>query len=186
MTSFYCHIIAMRNGNSLETRAASYCFTCSSQLLAGGFLDDDVDFNKELDAVTSTEEIDDKKKVFKCTMCGKECVSSRGLKRHTTLKHVQEEVTPKEQKKVLIAIDEFMNIVKKCADLCNEDLCLPEDTRKMFSYFDFTPDDAVELWVEKLKPVVEKFHGNAENFKFLWFIARKFTTNQKSLVVILP
>ena len=89
-------------------------------------------------------------------------------------------------KKVLIAIDEFMNIVKKCADLCNEDLCLPEDTRKMFSYFDFTPDDAVELWVEKLKPVVEKFHGNAENFKFLWFIARKFTTNQKSLVVILP
>ena len=55
MTSFYCHIIAMRNGNSLETRAASYCFTCSSQLLAGGFLDDDVDFNKELDAVTSTE-----------------------------------------------------------------------------------------------------------------------------------
>ena len=69
--------------------------------LEGGFLDDDVDFNEELDAVTSTEEIDDKKKVFKCTMCGKECVSSRGLKRHTTLKHVQEEVTPKEQKKCL-------------------------------------------------------------------------------------
>ena len=49
-------------------------------------------------------------------------------------------------KKVLIAIDEFMNIVKKCADSCNEDLCLPEDTRKMFSSFDFTHDDAVELW----------------------------------------
>ena len=32
-------------------------------------------------------------------MYGKECVSSRGLKRHRTLKHVQEEVTPKEQKK---------------------------------------------------------------------------------------
>ena len=114
------------------------------ELLQLGFLDDHVDLNKELDAVTSTEEIDGKKKVFKCTMCGKECVSSRGLKRHTTLKHVQEEVTPKEQKKVLIAIDEFMNIVKKCADSCNEDLCLPEDTRKMFSSFDFTPDDAVE------------------------------------------
>ena len=114
------------------------------ELLQVGFLDDHVDLNKELDAVTSTEEIDGKKKVFKCTMCGKECVSSRGLKRHTTLKHVQEEVTPKEQKKVLIAIDEFMNIVKKCADSCNEDLCLPEDTRKMFSSFDFTPDDAVE------------------------------------------
>ena len=115
------------------------------ELLQLGFLDDHVDLNKELDAVTSTEEIDGKKKVFKCTMCGKECVSSRGLKRHTTLKHVQEEVTPKEQKKkMLIARDEFMNIVKKRADSCNEDLCLPEDTRKMFSSFDFTPDDAVE------------------------------------------
>ena len=110
-------------------------------------------------------------------MCGKkESVSSRGLKRHTTLKHVQEEVTPKEQKKVLIAIDEFMNIVKKCADLSNEDLCLPEYTRKMFSSFDFTPDDAVELWAV-LKPVVEKFHENAENYysTILLVTARKFT-----------
>ena len=40
-------------------------------LLEGGFLDNDVYFNKELDAVTSTEEIDDKEKVFKCTICGK-------------------------------------------------------------------------------------------------------------------
>ena len=56
-----------------------------------------------------------------------------------------------------------MNIVKKYADSCNEDLCLPEDTRKMFPSFDFTPDDAVELWAV-LKPMVEKFHGNAENY----------------------
>ena len=58
-------------------------FTCCSsvELLEGGFKDDDVDFNKELDAVTSTEEIDDKRKFFICTMCGKECVSSRGLKK---------------------------------------------------------------------------------------------------------
>ena len=47
------------------------------ELREGGFLVDDVDFNKELDAVISTEEIDDKKKIFKCNMCGKECVSSR-------------------------------------------------------------------------------------------------------------
>ena len=44
------------------------------ELLEGSFLNDDVDFNKELDDVTSAEEIDDKKKVFKCTLCGKECV----------------------------------------------------------------------------------------------------------------
>ena len=56
-----------------------------------------------------------------------------------------------------------MNIVKKRADTCNEDLCLPEVTRKMFSSIDFTADDAVELWAV-LKPVVEKFHRNAENY----------------------
>ena len=56
-----------------------------------------------------------------------------------------------------------MNIVKICADSCNEDLCLPENTKKMFSSFDFASDDAVELWAV-LKPVVEKFHGNAENY----------------------
>ena len=68
----------------------------------------------------------------------------------------------KRTKEILIAIDEFMNIVKKCVNSCNEDLCLTENTRKMFSSFDFTPDDAVELWAV-LKPVVEKFNGNAEN-----------------------
>ena len=47
------------------------------ELLKGGFLDNGVDFNKELDAATSTEENDDKKKFFKCTVCGKECVFSR-------------------------------------------------------------------------------------------------------------
>ena len=56
-----------------------------------------------------------------------------------------------------------MNIVKNCADSCSEDLCLPEDPRKMFSFFDFTPvDDPVELSAV-LKPVVENFHGNTEN-----------------------
>ena len=96
-------------------------------------------------------------------MCGKVCISSPGLKRHTALNHVQKKITPKEQKKVLIVINEFMNIGKKCADSCNEDLCFPEDIRKTFSSFDFTPGGAVELWVV-LKPVVEKFHGNAENY----------------------
>ena len=39
------------------------------ELLERGFLDDDVDFNKELDAVTSMEEIDDTKKKFLNVLC---------------------------------------------------------------------------------------------------------------------
>ena len=38
----------------------------------------------------------------------------------------------------------------------------------MFSSFDFTPDDAEELWVV-LKPVVEKFHGNAVNYYSIFY-----------------
>ena len=34
---------------------------------------------------------------------------------------------------------------------------------RCFHLFDLTPDDAVELWAV-VKPVVEKFHGNAENY----------------------
>ena len=33
------------------------------------------------------------------------CFFSRGLKRPTTLKHVHEKVTPKEQKNMLVTID---------------------------------------------------------------------------------
>ena len=56
-----------------------------------------------------------------------------------------------------------MNIVKKCAVSYNEELCLLEYIRKMFSSFDFRPDDGIELW-EVVKPVVEKFHEDAENY----------------------
>ena len=51
-----------------------------------------------------------------------------------------------------------MNIVKNCADSCSEDLCLPE---KMFSSFDFTPNDPVEFSAV-LKPVVLNFVENSD------------------------
>ena len=56
-------------------------------------------------------------------------------------------------------------MVKKCAELCSNDLCLPETTRSKFSNdcFSFSNDDAAELW-EKLKQLIEKYKGDAENF----------------------
>ena len=134
------------------------------EMLEGGFLNDDVDFNKQLDAVTSTEEIYDKKKV----VWERVCLFQRIKETHNSETCPGRSYTKRTKKKMLIARDEFMNIVKKRADSCNEDLCLPEDTRKMFSSFDFTPDDAVELWVV-LKPVVEKFHGNAVNYYSIFY-----------------
>ena len=46
------------------------------ELLEGGFLDDDEDFNRELESATTVEENVEGKKVYACEICGKECVSS--------------------------------------------------------------------------------------------------------------
>ena len=46
------------------------------ELLEGGFLDDDEDFNRELESATTVEENVVGKKVYVCEICGKECVSS--------------------------------------------------------------------------------------------------------------
>ena len=45
------------------------------ELLKGGFLDDDEDFNRELESATTAEENVEGKKVYVCEICGKECVS---------------------------------------------------------------------------------------------------------------
>ena len=78
-----------------------------------------------------------------------------------------------------------MNIVKICADSCNEDLCLPENTKKMFSSFDFASDDAVELWAV-LKPVVESFMEMQKTTIQISMIYCKKIYYQKSLMVTLP
>ena len=51
------------------------------ELLEGGFLEDDIDFGRKLDSVMDEGEIEEKG-MFKCEICGKECVSSHGLERH--------------------------------------------------------------------------------------------------------
>ena len=68
------------------------------ELLEGGFLDDDEDFNRELESATIAEENVEGKKVYVCEICGKECVSSRGLNRHETLKHTREGTSKTKEK----------------------------------------------------------------------------------------
>ena len=54
--------------------------------LKRGFLEDDINFGCKLDSVMDEGEIEEKG-MFICEVCGKECVSSRGLKRHRGMKH---------------------------------------------------------------------------------------------------
>ena len=119
------------------------------ELLEGGFLDDDEDFNRELESATTAEENVEEKKIYVCEISGKECVSSRGLKRHETLKHTREgpsktEETPKKTVPSTLQISQFEEIVKECAKLCYADSCLRKDIRNMFGPFEFDRQDPVD------------------------------------------
>ena len=69
-------------------------------------------------------------------------IFSRGFKRHTNLKHVLEEVTPKERKNILITIDKFMNIygekIKNMQIRVMRIHVSQNMPKKMFPSFDFT------------------------------------------------
>ena len=91
---------------------------------------------------------------------GKECVSSRGLKRHQGLKQKNVKALPEKASK--LTASEFSSLVKGCPLLCQQDLCSPEDIRNKFGSFDFTDNNALELW-EYLDPVIEEFQGMLRN-----------------------
>ena len=111
------------------------------QLLDGGFLKDDIDFGNKLDSVMDEGEIKEKG-MFKCKICGKECVSSSGLKRHQRMKHKNGKALSEKVSK--LTASEFSRLVKRCSSICQQDLCLPEDIRSKFGSFDFTDDDTLE------------------------------------------
>ena len=113
------------------------------ELLQAGFLEDDIDFGRKLDSVMDEGEIEEKG-MFKCEICGKECVSSRGLKRHQGMKHKNDKALPEKVSK--LTASEFSSLVKRCSSISQQDLCLPEDVRSKFGSFDFTDDDVLELW----------------------------------------
>ena len=83
-------------------------------MLEGSFLDDDEDFNRELvSGTTAKENVEGKKEVYVCETCAKECVSSRGLKRHETLKHTREGTSKtKENCSSTLQISQFEEIIK--------------------------------------------------------------------------
>ena len=119
-----------------------------------------------------------------------ESASSRRLKNHKTLKHTREgpcKTTDKVKKSVssTIEVSEFQDIVRKCAKICYEDICLTEDTRNLFDPCEFCRQDEVDLW-EILRPVLSKFHGDAEIFNCSFYDLLQDDLLPKNLVVVLP
>ena len=68
------------------------------------------------------------------------------MKRHEQSKHVdQKQSAGGNQSKVLLDLNEFADIVKKCATICLQ-VCLPQDARsQLFEDFEFRVEDAAGL-----------------------------------------
>ena len=106
------------------------------------------DFARKLDSVMDEGEIEEKG-MLKCKICGKDCVSSRGLKRHQGMKHKNDRALPEKVSK--LTASEFYSLLKRCSSIYQQDLRLPKDIRSKFGSFDFTDDDALKLWKYYMK-----------------------------------
>ena len=80
--------------------------------LERGFLEDDINFGCKLDSVMDEIEIEEKG-MFICEVCGKECMSSRGSKRHQVMKHKNAKALPEKVSK--LTASEFSSLVKRCS-----------------------------------------------------------------------
>lgn len=135
-------------------------------LLDGGHLDDDDGFNVEINAAVSEVADAEVFQTFKCNQCEKVCKSKRGLTRHINTKHkkttLDNEASDLDSLQKL-PFSKLSIIVENCAAIVAGDMCLPEATRKVFENFNFSLEETNMLW-EKMKPLIDGFNGNAENF----------------------
>ena len=137
-------------------------------LLDNGFLDEDVDFEKDLAALVIAES---QEANFCCDECSKVCKTQRGLTRHKNIKHTSSRScsgVPVSSETIIekkLHADVLLRIINECAESCFNDLCLPQESRDFFSKknFVFTSEDSLQL-LQKLKYIVEDFSGDAEKF----------------------
>ena len=137
-------------------------------LLDNGFLDEDVDFEKDLAALVIAES---QEANFCCDECSKVCKTQRGLTGHKNTKHSSSRSSsgvPVSSETIIekkLHADVLLRIINECAESCFNDLCLPQESRDFFSKknFVFTSEDSLQL-LQKLKYIVEDFSGDAEKF----------------------
>ena len=101
-------------------------------LLDNGFLDEDVDFEKDLAALVIAES-------HEANSCPKVCKTQRGLRRHKNTKHSSSRsssgvpVSSETFIEKKLHADVLLRVVNECAESCFNDLCLPQESRDFFS-----------------------------------------------------
>ena len=151
-------------------------------LIDGGFLDDNDEFNQEIDHI-ATEVASNEENIsrFKCNQCEKVCKSQRGLTRHTNVKHgipppatatdpasnmsPEVNLAPLEMSMKKLHPLQLKVMVKNCAENLSNDLCFPVKVRSVFcsSQFSFSNEDAEKLWYQ-LRDIIDCYNGDAEKF----------------------
>ena len=100
-------------------------------LLDNGFLDEDVNFEKDLAALVIVESPEAK---FCCDECSQVCKTQRGLTRHKNTKHSSSRsgcgvsVSSEEIMQKKLHPDVLLRIVNECAEIC-----LPQECRDCYS-----------------------------------------------------
>ena len=162
--------------------AVSSDFVCSSDLdeifdlIDGGFLEEDDQFNQEIERFVAELPSDDQVSVgFVCDKCEKVCKSRQGLSRHVNAKHtipstLQQSSTQTEDDILMNKLHplKLRVIVTQCAAKVGSDLCLSQQMRENYTGFDSTATQEVELW-NKLRVVISKFKGDGEKFFSMFF-----------------
>lgn len=142
-------------------------------LVEGGFLDEDVDFNVDMDDAISQISCNlEKKDNFQCSECGKVMKSGRRLTRHRKAKHQQKKNSSlaEELSNTHIEEEELLKklhplklrvIVLECVSILHKEMCVQEHIRNVFLDFNFSVEESVELW-NKFETVIKSFNGSAE------------------------
>ena len=104
-------------------------------LLNNAFLDEDVDFEKDLAALVIAESHEAN---FCCDECSKVCKTQRGLTRPKNTKHCSSRSSgvPVSSETIIekkLHADVLLRIVNECAESCLNDLCSPQESRDFFS-----------------------------------------------------
>ena len=122
-------------------------------LLDDGNLDDDTNFNVEVDAAVSEVAAGQGHSTCKCDRCDKICKSKRGLTRHTEMMHTVE-LDARERCFIVeeVTCVKLIFILKNCVGIITADMCLPEAKQKAFEHFIISLREANILW-EKLRPI---------------------------------
>ena len=140
-------------------------------LLDGGFLDEDIQVNSDLDSLFLDESSSE---LLLCEIFSKSYKTQRGLTRHKTAKHQQQQTTQQQPsiKKASVTEEDALKklhslhlkvMLEKSAVKCSEDLCMPEEIRSKFKNFTITTDESYQLWL-KFKSIIIEYKGDAEKF----------------------